>query len=263
MYPLSSDIPLVISLQPLFMKSLVSMELLASALGFCASILPTCTSLSRNLGQLSILIVSFYSKYMLRKLPDEPATGGDNDFWSQVSGIFSSVFGAREGFSRSITILLILAMLMYVATGSADVNYLFTRKMFHWTESEYTRVTTGVTGKLFLYNQLSFIHIIVLFSVLQTLASLFLLPALSYKLGVPDAVIGLVATLSCITTIVGFAVSQNSSHFIIGESELGSTLDGINAFFIDNKCFSECMWHHESPGVHCHPVSALEDGARG
>ena len=103
---------------------------------------------------------------------------------------------SREGFSRSITILLILAMLMFVATGSADVNYLFTRRMFQWTESEYTRVTTSVT-------------------VLQTLASLFLLPVLSLKLGVPDPVLGLVATVSSLTAITGIGLSETPGHFIV------------------------------------------------
>ena len=102
----------------------------------------------------------------------------------------------REGFSRSITVLLIITMLMFVATGSADVNYLFTRRMFQWTEAEFTRVTTSIT-------------------VLQTLASLFLLPVLSYKLGVPDPVLGLVATLSSLMAITGIALSETPSHFII------------------------------------------------
>ena len=80
---------------------------------------------------------------------DSATTEEEGDFSSQLSGIFSLVFKAREGFSRSITILLIIALLMFVATEHQcfDVNYLFTRKMFDWKESEYTNVTTIVTGK--------------------------------------------------------------------------------------------------------------------
>ena len=133
---------------------------------------------------------------IFRKVSTDSTTEGGNDFCSQLSGIFSSVFMTREGFSRSITILLIVAMLMFVATGSADVNYLFTRRMFQWTESEYTKVTTSIT-------------------VLQTLASLFLLPALSYKLGVPDPILGLVATTSSLMAITGIALSETPSHFVI------------------------------------------------
>ena len=133
---------------------------------------------------------------MSRKPSNASTAEGGNDFCGQVSGIFSSVFMTREGFSRSITILLIVGMLMFVATGSADVNYLFTRRMFEWTESEYTRVTTSVT-------------------VLQTLASLILLPTLSYKLGVTDPVLGLIATVSSLMAITGIALSATPSHFII------------------------------------------------
>ena len=30
----------------------------------------------------------------------------------------------------------------------ADISYLFTRKMFSWTEATYTEVSTGVTGNI-------------------------------------------------------------------------------------------------------------------
>ena len=131
-----------------------------------------------------------------RKPTNDSTAEVSNDFCGQLSRIFSSVFMTREGFSRSITILLIVAMLMFVATGSADVNYLFTRRMFQWTESEYTKVTTSVT-------------------VLQTLASLFLLPALSLKLGVSDPVLGLIATVSSLMAITGIGLSETPGHFII------------------------------------------------
>ena len=60
-------------------------------------------------------------------------------------------------------------------------------------------------------------------SVLQTLASLVLLPALSYKkLRVPDTTIGLVASLSMIIRLIGIGtswlLSANSTFFILGQS---------------------------------------------
>ena len=35
-----------------------------------------------------------------------------------------------------------------VISPGADISYLFTRKMFSWTEATYTEVSTGVTGNI-------------------------------------------------------------------------------------------------------------------
>ena len=60
-----------------------------------------------------------------------------------------------------------------------------------------------------------------LLSVLQTLASMLLLPVLSYKLRVPDITIGLVATFSKILVCVGIGVSwllsAQATFFILGQ----------------------------------------------
>ena len=66
----------------------------------------------------------------------------------KTSDTFVAVFGAKTGYTRSITIILMFCMLNYVAAGSTDINYLFTRKMFDWNESQFTRVSTGATGKI-------------------------------------------------------------------------------------------------------------------
>ena len=56
---------------------------------------------------------------------------------------------------------------------------------------------------------------------LQTLASMLLLPVLSYKLRVPDITIGLVAALSKILGLVGIGVSwllsAEATFFILGQ----------------------------------------------
>ena len=66
----------------------------------------------------------------------------------KTSETFVTVFGAKTGYTRSITILLMFCMINFVAAGSTDINYLFTRKMFDWNESQFTRVSTGATGKI-------------------------------------------------------------------------------------------------------------------
>ena len=95
----------------------------------------------------------------------EEAESGN--FSSKALDIFRCVFGRREGegHTRAIILILMSAMLLHVSGFSkfsspvtslnlsepvmfpgADIDYLFTRKMFSWTEVKYTEVTTGVTG---------------------------------------------------------------------------------------------------------------------
>ena len=66
----------------------------------------------------------------------------------KTSETFVAVFGAKTGYTRSITIILMFCMLNYVTAGSTDINYLFTRKMFDWNESQFTKVSTGSTGEI-------------------------------------------------------------------------------------------------------------------
>ena len=79
---------------------------------------------------------------------DNASADGGHGLCSKTCATLGVVFGPRSGYTRAISLLLILAMVSYVATGSADINYLYTRKMFAWTEAEYTEVTTGITGKV-------------------------------------------------------------------------------------------------------------------
>ena len=96
----------------------------------------------------------------------------------------------------------------------ADVNYLFTRKMFNWDESIFTRVSTIITGM----GCVLFIYSIFICLVLQSLSSLILLPLLSYKLHVPDPVIGTMATFSSFAAILGIALSKTGTVYIFGKN---------------------------------------------
>ena len=60
--------------------------------------------------------------------------------------MLSSVFRTREGFSRSITILLIVALQFYSTTVEYKTDYLFTRRVFHWDMVYYTKISTGDQG---------------------------------------------------------------------------------------------------------------------
>jgi len=53
-------------------------------------------------------------------------------------------------------------------------------------------------------------------SVLQSLSSLILLPMLSYKLHVPDPIIGTVATISSFSAILGIGLSKTGNSYIFG-----------------------------------------------
>ena len=87
-------------------------------------------------------------------------------FCGKMGEVVHAVGGRREGHTRAIILLLLSLMLIFVGTGSmylkcvclvalffdlgADINYLFTRKMFNWDESIFTRVSTIITGTILL-----------------------------------------------------------------------------------------------------------------
>jgi len=125
---------------------------------------------------------------------DSPGVGKDS-LCDQIGAVFHAVGGAREGHTRAVIILLLSIMLLFVGTGSADVNYLFTRKMFNWDEAIFTRVSTIIT-------------------VLQSLSSLLLLPLLSYQLHVPDPVIGTIAACSSFAAILGIGLAHTGKMYI-------------------------------------------------
>lgn len=122
--------------------------------------------------------------------------GSDSSCSSQTVDIFRTVFGARTGYTRAVLLLLMTIMLLYVGCNAADVNYLFTRKMFNWNEAKYTQVTTGVMG-------------------MTVIGSLFVLPVLSYHLGFPDFVIGLLAATSMMAKTVSVAFSTTGTQYVI------------------------------------------------
>ena len=75
---------------------------------------------------------------------------------------------------------------------------------------------------------------------LQSLASLVLLPVLSYKLRVPDTTIGLVASFSKILGLIGIGtswlLSANSTFFILGQSKYLHKLSTRNIFWSAYVC---------------------------
>ena len=52
---------------------------------------------------------------------------------------------------------------------------------------------------------------------LTSVSSLLVLPLLSYRLGVPDFVLGSLAALSFMMATVGTAFSRTGTHYIIGQ----------------------------------------------
>jgi len=97
--------------------------------------------------------------------------------------------------ARASLLLLLAAMLLLVAAECAGQTYLFTRRMFHWTEDEYARLTTFT-------------------SLLSVFSSLVLLPILSLRLGLPDQVLGLLATTSLAAYLLLTSFAQTSTVFI-------------------------------------------------
>jgi len=97
--------------------------------------------------------------------------------------------------ARASLLLLLAAMLLLVAAECAGQTYLFTRRMFHWTEDEYAKLTTFT-------------------SLLSVFSSLVLLPILSLRLGLPDQVLGLLATTSLAAYLLVTSFAQTSTVFI-------------------------------------------------
>ena len=72
---------------------------------------------------------------------------GITGFCRDLTGIFSTVFRASEGYSRSITILLMVALHMYTITIAYKTDYLFTRKVFGWGLERFTQISTLDQGR--------------------------------------------------------------------------------------------------------------------
>ena len=96
---------------------------------------------------------------------------------------------------------------------------------------------------------------------LQSLASLVLLPVLSYKLRVPDTTIGLLASFSKIIGLIGIGtswlLSANSTVFILGQTKYLHKLSNSKHLLVSLR-----VWDDGTSGFHCHLVSAFQDGAR-
>ena len=100
---------------------------------------------------LALLVINFLYIFICleesRKPEDLPEMIDDDGACDKIVDMMRTVFGARSGYSRSIILLLIICMLSLISSGNSDIDYLYTMRMFDWTESQYTRVTTAATGE--------------------------------------------------------------------------------------------------------------------
>ena len=134
-----------------------------------------------------------------------------------------SVLKRRPGERRRVVLLLLSIMLLLVASMSGGGGgYLFTRKMFHWDELIYTEVQTVMT-------------------ILSTACNLLLLPFLSFTLGIPDHIIGVMATMSSFSNLVVTALAQTGRSYIFG-----NYVD-LDHFDKDNFSLHDCSCSHFLP----------------
>lgn len=154
---------------------------------------------SASLYTIYILYITFFIKESLVNSPTEtprPVTSSLKNLVTSAKDVIYSAVRPREGFQRCLIILLLATMLLLTAAGNEwNMSYLFTRKMFAWDERKYSQVSS-------------------LSMILSTLANLLLLPLLSYKLSVPDSVIGIMASLSCLADALVTALAQSGQIYI-------------------------------------------------
>ena len=86
---------------------------------------------------------------------------------------------------------------------------------------------------------------------LTSVSSLLVIPLLSYRLGVSDFVIGILAVLSLVSASVGAAFSRTGTHYIIGKP--GGRRERERVMLM----FSQLCWFAGPPGLHSHQVPAV------
>ncbi|XP_023327444.1 solute carrier family 46 member 3 isoform X2 [Eurytemora carolleeae] len=136
-----------------------------------------------------------------------------------VRDVFQTTFRKRQYKFRRVIIILITCMLFNVTVFSdGNIFYLYTRKLFQWTEQEFTKFQT----------------LVICFS---AVASLIVMPLLSYILKVHDAMIGILATMSKISSLVVIAFATSGTVLFFGAC-LGciSSLSGIVIRSMLSKC---------------------------
>jgi len=116
--------------------------------------------------------------------------------WRLVNEVFEATFRKRQHKMRRVILILIFCMLMNV-TGLSEgsIVYNYTRKVFFWTEQEFTRYLTFVVS-------------------FSGAASLIMMPLLSYVFRVHDAMIAIIACMSKISSLVVTTIAADGYTFI-------------------------------------------------
>jgi len=118
--------------------------------------------------------------------------------WHQLKEVMKTTMKRRQYSLRRVILLLIFLMLLNVTIFSeSSIMYLYARKQFSWDEQQFTKFTTCV--------------------ILVSGVSLFLaMPLLSLYWKVHDATIGVLATLSKITSLVIISIAPNGWVLFLG-----------------------------------------------
>jgi len=115
-----------------------------------------------------------------------------------IADVFQTCLKRRESKVRRVIWLLMLAMILYVAMFSAGaIPYLFSRKMFDWDEGTFTRFTTILV-------------------ISGSACSFLIVPFLSFYLQIHDAIIGILATLFTVASLVVQSLSTTPNIFMLG-----------------------------------------------
>lgn len=154
------------------------------------------------LSALLVFAISLVSTCtFLHDLPPEPPAAGLPPPPSRLASLVACwrcLVQPRAGATRAAVLLLLATMLLLVAAECGGHSYLFTRRMFHWTEAEYSRLSS-------------------LSSLLSSVASLLILPLLSLRLGLPDQAIGLLAAASGFTDLLVTSLVQTGPGFVFAK----------------------------------------------
>jgi len=130
--------------------------------------------------------------------------------WHQLAEVFRATMKRREHNLRRVILLLIFLMLLNVTIFSeGSITYLYARKKFLWNEEQFTRFSTCVT-------------------IVSGVSIFLVMPVLSLYLKVHDATIGVLATISKITSLVIISLAPNGWVLFVGAcSGFLSTLSAI------------------------------------
>jgi len=139
-----------------------------------------------------------------------------------VTDVFEVTFKKRNNKLRRVIILLIALMLLNITIFSdGGVMYLYVRKKFKWTEQEYTKFTTCTI-------------------IVAAIAAFIMMPLLAFYWKVHDALIGVIAAISKVSSLVVISIAQNAWVLFLGAC-LGflSSLASIVIRSILSKCVSK------------------------